>query len=111
MVRSPRSGISLAFLCLGLLGAMPILSNARPAGSDGLSFAIWLTFWQLLAALPLFLAERGRVALPLRRAWNGRTGFVAVATGAMFGLSTYLYVVTAERVWGGDRFETWPERP
>lgn len=102
MARSPRTGILLAFCCLGILGAMPILSNARPAGSDGLSFAVWLTFWQLVAALPLFCLEharRRRVTPPPAMGeprW-GRTGLIAVATGAMFGLSTYMYVVAAEK--------------
>lgn len=101
MSKSPRTGIGLAILCLVILGSLPILSNARPADSDDLSFAIWLTLWQLLAALPLFVAElardrrRGSTARVLR-AWRGRGGLIAVVTGAMFGLSTYMYVVAAE---------------
>jgi drug/metabolite transporter (DMT)-like permease len=101
MARSPRTGILLAFCCLGILGAMPILSNARPAGSDGLSFAIWLTWWQLVAALPLFCLEHARrrqIAPPaMGEPRRLRTGLIAVATGAMFGLSTYMYVVAAEK--------------
>lgn len=102
MSPSPPLGIALAFLCLGILGAMPILSNARPAGYDGLTFAIWLTFWQLLSALPLFLGEaaRNRRTPRARGAWaglRGRTLAIALATGAMFGLSTYMYVVAAEK--------------
>lgn len=102
MSPSPPLGIALAFLCLGILGAMPILSNARPAGYDGLTFAIWLTFWQLLSALPLFLGEaaRNRHAARKRSTWaglRGRTIAIALATGAMFGLSTYMYVVAAEK--------------
>ncbi len=102
MSPSPPLGIALAFLCLGILGAMPILSNARPAGFDGLTFAIWLTFWQLLSALPLFLGEmaRSRRGATRPRAWTGRRGrtlAIALATGAMFGLSTYMYVVAAEK--------------
>ncbi|MGD1876960.1 MAG: DMT family transporter [Kiloniellaceae bacterium] len=102
MVSSPRIGIALAFACLLLLGAMPILSNARPAGLDGLTFAIWLTVWQLLCALPLYLIERrGKrgqsVAADVLPAATGRTAAIAVATGAMFGLSTYMYVVAAEK--------------
>ena len=102
MASSPRTGILLAFLCLGILGAMPILSNARPAGFDGLTFAVWLTFWQLLAALPLFLLEaaaarrRGAPSATKPPRW-ARTGLIALATGAMFGLSTYMYVVAAEK--------------
>lgn len=55
---SPRHTALLSvFGCLMLLGIMPILANARPAGSDGLVFAFLLTLWQLVAALPLFLRE------------------------------------------------------
>lgn len=102
MARSRRAGIAFALLCLGLLGALPILSNARPAGSDSLSFAVWLTFWQLAAALPLFLTELARgkhdpAAGGPRRPLRTRTATIAVATGAMFGLSTYMYVAAAER--------------
>lgn len=54
MDKSRSIGVALAFFCLVPLGVMPTGSNARPAGSDGLAFAIGLTFWQLVAALPLF---------------------------------------------------------
>lgn len=102
MARSPRTGIILAFLCLVILGAMPILSNARPSGFDGLTFAIWLTFWQLLAALPLFLVEwvsarRAETVPATRHPHWLRTSLIALATGAMFGLSTYMYVVAADK--------------
>lgn len=101
MVRSPRTGIILAFLCLLILGAMPILSNARPAGLDGLTFAIWLNAWQLLAALPLYLLETAKrrrdSRAPAPHPRRLRTGLIALATGAMFGLSTYMYVVAAEK--------------
>lgn len=100
MTRSPRVGIAFAFLCLGILGAMPILSNARPAGFDGLTFAVWLTVWQLVSALPLYVIE-----LPARRkaaargaASPGRKALaIGLATGAMFGIATYMYVVAAEK--------------
>jgi drug/metabolite transporter (DMT)-like permease len=102
MTRSPRIGIALAFVCLGILGAMPILSNARPAGFDGLTFAIWLTVWQLIAALPLFLLElpgQRRRAAAERGQGKPRIRTIAIglATGAMFGLATYMYVVAAEK--------------
>jgi len=99
MSPSPRIGIALAFVCLLLLGAMPILSNARPAGFDGLTFAVWLTVWQLLCALPLYAVEQRRrtaTAVPVHR-YPVRTVVIALATGAMFGLSTFMYVVAAEK--------------
>jgi len=101
MNKSSRTGVVLAFLCLLLLGAMPILSNARPAGSSGLDFAVWLTAWQLLAALPPFFIERRRrgrrPSAHSGARTGGRTAAIALATGAMFGLATYMYVVAAER--------------
>jgi len=76
---------------------MPILSNARPAGSSGLAFAIWLTIWQLIAAVPLFLLERRTKArVPPSKLGRGAL-MIALATGAMFGLATYMYVVAAEK--------------
>lgn len=97
--KSSRAGVVFALLCLLILGVMPVLANARPADSDGLTFAIWLTFWQLVAASPLFLIERARnrhaaktlLSPPSRR----QMGTIAVLTGVMFGLSTYMYVVAA----------------
>ena len=98
MSKSSRTGVVLAFLCLVILGAMPILSNARPVGSSGLDFAVWLTAWQLLAALPLFLVERQRRRPSVHPgSIGGRTAAIALATGAMFGLATYMYVVAAEK--------------
>lgn len=91
-----RTAILSVFGCLVLLGLLPILSNARPAGSDGLVFALLLTFWQLLAALPLFLHEsRAGAGVPLLRGARPRDGWIALATGTMFGLATWIYVVTA----------------
>lgn len=101
MSASPGTGIVYALACLLILGGMPLLADARPAGSDGLSFSIWLTVWQLVASLPLFLAERRRA----RRApapsaaprIARRAVAIALLTGVMFGLSTYMYVVAARQ--------------
>ena len=53
MAPNARIGIAYAFACLALLGVMPIIAGSRPAGVDGLTFTIWLTFWQLVSAIPL----------------------------------------------------------
>lgn len=99
MTASPRVGIAFALCCLVILGAMPILANARPVGSDGLTFAVWMTIWQFLASLPLLALElagrpRGLPAAPVRR---GRLLAVAVLTAAMFAATTYMYIVAAEK--------------
>lgn len=90
------TGIVLALCCLLLLGVMPLISAHRPAGSDGLTFALALTLWQLLFALPLFLAERRQIR-PARAAPGRRTLAIALLTGLMFGISTLMYVVAADR--------------
>lgn len=101
MQKSSRTGVAFALLCLLILGMMPVLANARPTDSDGLAFAIWLTFWQLVAASPLFLIERaGRRHAgkkPLSPPSRRYMAAIAVLTGAMFGLSTYMYVVAAAK--------------
>lgn len=101
MQKSVRLGVAIAFVCLLILGVMPVLANSRPAGSDGLAFAIWMTLWQLAAALPLFLYETVRVPRAVREAApavpRSRMTAIALLTGAMFGLSTYMYIVAAEK--------------
>ncbi len=99
---NPRLGVLSAFACLGILGVLPVLANARPASFDGLTFTVWLTIWQILSALPLFLRERAQGQRGLfEAAGAGRsrnwTIAVAVSTGIMFGLATYMYVVAAEK--------------
>jgi len=101
MAETPRLGVLFAFACLLILGVMPILAVSRPAAFDSLTFTVWMTAWQLAASLPLLLRERaaghrglfGTVA-PERR---GRTAAVALVTGAMFGVSTFMYIVAADR--------------
>lgn len=98
----PGLGVGLALQCLVLLGVMPIIANGRPMGSGALVFAFWLSVWQLLFSLPPFVrewrsGERGLFsdALPLSR----KRGLLAVTlfTGALFGLSTWLYVLAFEK--------------
>lgn len=96
------TGILLAFGSLILLGMMPVIANSRPAGLDALTFAFVLSVWQVVFAVPLFAVElrgpdRG-VFRPgvMTRTWR-RGLVVALSTGAMFGLSTYLYVLGAEK--------------
>ena len=52
-----KTGISLVFVCLFILGVMPVISNARPAAFAALSFAFFLSLRQLLFSLPLLARE------------------------------------------------------
>ncbi len=98
----PTRGAALAVLCLLILGTMPIIANSRPPDFDALGFAFALSVWQSLFALPLVLVElrsdqRGLFSATVEPRVRRRVGLVAVATGAMFGLSTYAYVLGVER--------------
>lgn len=98
----PETGVILAFVCLALLGVMPVISNSRPAGFDALSFAFFLSAWQLLFSLPLVLREltsknKGIFTADLSPRRKRRTLAIILATGAIFGLSTYVYVLAVER--------------
>jgi drug/metabolite transporter (DMT)-like permease len=97
MARSRGVGIGLALLCLLILGAMPVLAANRPARFDGLTFTIAITFWQLVAAMPLFAIEIARGEGLPRLVGRGRAGIITVLTGILFGLSTYMFVVAAEK--------------
>jgi len=99
---SAGKGIALSLLSLTLLGVMPIIANLRPTALDALSFALALSVWQVVFALPVFAMEYGRgvrgifgAELTVRA--RRRVGLVALFTGALFGLSTYLYVLGVEQ--------------
>ena len=99
---SAAKGIVLSLMCLALMGVMPIVSNLRPAEIGALPFAFALSVWQAVFILPLFLMElrggtRGVFGLDLSAGARRRMIAVAVLTGAMFGLSTYLYVLGVEK--------------
>jgi len=96
------TGMWLAAVCLCLLGIMPIVANSRPSGFDALGFAFLLSIWQVVFSLPLCLWElksgsKGMFSLQLDGRQKRRALPVAVATGAMFGLATYLYILGVER--------------
>ncbi|MDJ1159932.1 DMT family transporter [Chelatococcus sp. SYSU_G07232] len=99
----PDVGVALAFVCLLLLGLMPIISNGRPAGWGALTFALWLSVWQLLFSLPLLIrewrsGEWGIFARASSRSDRNRTLAVTLFTGTLFGLSTWAYVLAFEMV-------------
>lgn len=102
-----KSGVMLAFVCLCILSVMPVISNGRPAGFSALSFAFFLSVWQVVFALPLFVLElrlgrKGIFGAGLTPRKAGRSVAVMVVTGAMFGLSTYLYVLGVEKAGAGS---------
>lgn len=101
---SPRrgTGITLAFICLVVLGLMPIIAIGRPAGSSALSFALWLSVWQLLFSLPLLAlewqsGEHGLFGERMPRAERWRVLGVTLFTGGLFSLSTWMYVLAFEK--------------
>lgn len=99
---NPRTGIAYAFVCLSILAVMPIISNSRPADFDALSFAFFLSIWQILFSLPLFLreigsAEKGIFGANLAPDFKRRTIAIILLTGTIFGLSTYVYVLSVEK--------------
>ncbi|MEM9764679.1 MAG: DMT family transporter [Pseudomonadota bacterium] len=96
------TGIALALVCLLLLGVMPIIASLRPNETDALAFAFALSVWQVAFALPLFGLEIGRgtrgiLATDLTPGARRRMVAVALFTGALFGLSTYAYVLGVEK--------------
>jgi len=98
---APKIGISLAFVCLVILGLMPVIANSRPIGFGALSFAFFLSAWQLVFSLPLVLreavsADKGIFGAGLTGAFRRRTIAIILLTGGIFGLSTYVYVVAVE---------------
>lgn len=100
--KNPGVGISLSFVCLLILGFMPIIANSRPNGFDALSFAFFLSLWQLVFSVPMLLRElmsgdKGTHKANLPAAIKHRTFAVVLLTSVIFGLSTYLYVLAVDR--------------
>ena len=98
---SVGKGIALSLASLTLLGIMPIISNLRPTDVGALSFAFALSVWQVVFAAPLFGWElcrgaKGIFGIDLSRRERRRMILVTLFTGALFGLSTYLYVLGVE---------------
>lgn len=98
----PEIGVVFAIVCLTILGAMPVISNSRPVAFEALSFAFFLSVWQLLFSLPLLFREirsanKGIFEADLAPRLKRRTITIILLTGAIFGLSTYVYVLTIEK--------------
>ena len=100
--KNPKLGISLAFVCLLILGFMPIISDSRPGNFDALGFAASLSLWQLLFSLPMVFREvassqKGIFNAELSPGSRRRTLTIILLTGMIFGLSTYVYVLAVDK--------------
>lgn len=96
------AGLALALACLFILGVMPVISNGRPAGFGALSFAFWLSAWEVAFAAPLLIAEarsanKGLFGAGLDAGLRRRAVVAGLFTGLIFALSTYLYVLSVEK--------------
>ncbi|NIY76643.1 DMT family transporter [Thalassospira sp. HF15] len=99
---SGRKGVALSLGSLVLLAVMPIISNMRPSATDALSFAFALSVWQIVFAAPLMglelrLGTRGIFGANLSWRARRRMFLMALFTGGLFGLSTYIYVLGVEK--------------
>lgn len=98
-----RTGILLSFVSLFLLGLMPIISNSRPINLNALYFALFLSLWQLVFSLPLFFREctsndnRGIFSAHLNKRFKKKVIFIILITGSIFGISTFVYVLSMEK--------------
>ena len=97
-----RTGVLLSFVSLLLLGLMPVISNSRPQTLNALNFALYLSIWQLVCALPLFIKEitsnsRGIFDARLTSTFKNKTILIIVVTGVIFGISTFVYVLSFEK--------------
>lgn len=101
-MKRPGTGISLALVCLILLGTLPVVSNSRPPQASALAFAFALSLWQFLSSLPLFIRELAAGKPGIFGMGGGirdkaRAAGVMAATGMMFGLATWCYVLSMEK--------------
>ena len=100
--KSIRVGITLSLVSLVLLGVMPIISNSRPMEISALNFALYLSIWQLIFSIPVLLIEwkstnRGIFDASLSSTLRKKTVSIILVTGAMFGVSTFAYVLSMEK--------------
>jgi drug/metabolite transporter (DMT)-like permease len=95
-------GTAFAIGSLILLGGMPVIANSRPADFGALGFAFWLSVWQSVFAIPLFVWElrtgKGGIFSAQLSATEKRRALLTILfTGVLFGIATYLYVFGVEK--------------
>lgn len=100
--KSMKLGVILSLASLVLLGIMPIISNSRPLEMGALNFALFLSLWQLIISIPVLLAEqkwgsKGIFNAKLASDIKNKTLIIISITGAIFGLSTFAYVLSVEK--------------
>jgi len=97
-----KLGILLSFVCLFLLGILPIISNSRPFTFSAADFTFFLSFWQVIFAVPLFSLtilkpEDGifdkNIPTPLKK----KTLKIIPIVSVLFLFSTFLYVLSFEK--------------
>ena len=111
-----KIGLSLSFISFFLLGLLPIISNSRPSTLNALSFAFYLSLWELICSFPLFFYEltkedKGIFQKYLDIKVRKRTLFIMGITGVIFTFSTFFYVYafeTAGTVSAAIAIQTYP---
>ncbi len=95
-------GVVLAFICLIILGVLPIISNSRPEAFQALSFAFFLSVWQFLISIFPVSTEwkyqnRGIFNVNLSPSIRRRSIAIILMTGMTFGLSTFIFVLAVKK--------------
>jgi drug/metabolite transporter (DMT)-like permease len=97
-----KIGIILSFICLFLLGILPIISNSRPSNLTALDYTLFLSIWQFIFSIPLFFkdllgSDKGIFTKNVPRNIKQKTMIVIIITGLIFLISTFLYVFSFEK--------------
>lgn len=97
-----KKGILLSFISLLLLGVLPIIANSRPDDLSALSYAFYLSLWELVCSLPLLFIElkshdKGIFARDVEPPVRKKSYLIMAVTGVIFSISTYFYVYSFEK--------------
>lgn len=111
-----RIGILLSFVSFILLGLLPIISVSRPSTLNALTFAFYLSLWELICSLPLFSYEltkndKGIFQKSINTRVRKKTFMIMGITGIIFTFSTFFYVYafeTAGTVSAAIAIQTYP---
>lgn len=100
--QNKKLGLLLSFVCLVLLGIMPIISNSRPFTLNAADYTLFLSFWQVIFAIPLFILsffrpENGIFDKTIPTDLKKKTMMIIPVIAVIFLFSTFLYVLTFEK--------------